>query len=303
MAKIMVENGTPRRSSWANFFFGHPWAGFYGKDNLRKSFWSTTERRFPIGNAYSYTMKIFLSVSVDEMKWAGKKQNITPMWKVLNKEVDLGEPTSFFDHVHLACTQRQCEISKDTVDNYRTMFESRISARATVKLPCSENLRISSWSVTWKGISRNVWNDIVSWRTRRLNNSTKYQLHASMTTTSKKKWNPWENCPKNALNFSEMQILGMYWKTGYSVVSEQTLHDPSQNGQSLWQTIFSFDLSHSSYMWLQPILSCEKHCQTLQIVTVSRLRFCMISWGFKFYIKWNIVHLRKPYVCSNQLDV
>ena len=50
------------------------------------------------------------------------------MWKVLNKEVDLGEPTSFLDHVYLGCTQRQFEISKDIVDYYRTMFESRISA-------------------------------------------------------------------------------------------------------------------------------------------------------------------------------
>ena len=68
------------------------------------------------------------------------------MWKVLNKEVDLGEPTAFLDHVYLGCTQRQCQTSKDTVDNYRTMFESRISAGATDKLPCSENLCISSWS-------------------------------------------------------------------------------------------------------------------------------------------------------------
>ena len=50
------------------------------------------------------------------------------MWKLLNKEVDLGEPTSFLDHVYLGCTQRQCEISKDIVDTYRTMFESRISS-------------------------------------------------------------------------------------------------------------------------------------------------------------------------------
>ena len=64
-------------------------------------------------------------------KLAGKKQNIDP--KVLNKEVDLGEPTSFLDHVYLVCTQRQCEISRDIVDNYRTMFESRISAGATEK--------------------------------------------------------------------------------------------------------------------------------------------------------------------------
>ena len=73
------------------------------------------------------------------------------MWKVPNKEVDLGEPTSFLDHVYLGCTQRQCEISKDIVDNYRTMFESRISAGATEKIPCSENLSISSWSYDMEG--------------------------------------------------------------------------------------------------------------------------------------------------------
>ena len=50
---------------------------------------------------------------VDDIKLAGKKHNIDPMWKLLNKEVDLGEPTSFLDHVYLGCTQRQCEISKD----------------------------------------------------------------------------------------------------------------------------------------------------------------------------------------------
>ena len=33
---------------------------------------------------------------------------------------------------------------------------------------------------------RNVWNDIVSWQTGRLNSSAKCLLHASMTTTSKK---------------------------------------------------------------------------------------------------------------------
>ena len=94
---------------------------------------------------------LFLSVYVDDIKLDGKKQHLDPMWKVLNKEVDLGEPTSFLDHAYLACTQRQCEISKDTVDNYRTMFESRISAGATEKLPCSENLYISLWSYDMEG--------------------------------------------------------------------------------------------------------------------------------------------------------
>ena len=94
---------------------------------------------------------LFLSVYVDDIKLAGKKQNIDPMWKVLNKEVELGESTSFLDHVYLGCTQRQGEISKDNVDNYRTMFESRISEEGTEKLPRSENIRISFWSHDMEG--------------------------------------------------------------------------------------------------------------------------------------------------------
>ena len=39
---------------------------------------------------------LFLSVYVDDFKLAGKKQNIDPMWKILNKEVHLGECA----HVH-----------------------------------------------------------------------------------------------------------------------------------------------------------------------------------------------------------
>ena len=45
------------------------------------------------------------------------------------KEVDLGEPTSFLDHVHLGCPQRECKTSKDIVDNYRDVFEFSMSAR------------------------------------------------------------------------------------------------------------------------------------------------------------------------------
>ena len=37
------------------------------------------------------------------------------------------------------------------MDNYRAMFESRNSAGANEKLPCSVNLRISSWSNDMEG--------------------------------------------------------------------------------------------------------------------------------------------------------
>ena len=105
-----------------------------------------------------------------------------------SKVVDLGEPTSFLDHVYLRCTQRQCEIIKDIVDNYRTMFESRTSAGGTEKLQGSEIFSVFLRGPTiWRGMPIIVWNDIVSWQTGQLNNSTKYQLHALTTITSKKK--------------------------------------------------------------------------------------------------------------------
>ena len=43
---------------------------------------------------------------------AGKKLNIHPMWKILMKDVDLGEPTSFLDHVYLGCTQTRLQNKK-----------------------------------------------------------------------------------------------------------------------------------------------------------------------------------------------
>ena len=52
--------------------------------------------------------RFFFSDNVDDIKMAGKKQNLFPMWKKM-KLVDLGEPTSFLDNVHLGCTQRGCK--------------------------------------------------------------------------------------------------------------------------------------------------------------------------------------------------
>ena len=80
----------------------------------------------------------------DEMELAGKKQNTD----LLMKDVDMGEPTSFFDHFYLGCTLRECQSSKNIVDNYWIMFEPRISAGALEKLPSAGKIdaNISSWS-------------------------------------------------------------------------------------------------------------------------------------------------------------
>ena len=69
------------------------------------------------------------------------------------KDIDLGERTSFLDHVYLGCTQREYQTNKDIVDNYKNMFESRISAVAVEKLPSTgkPEANISPWSYDMEG--------------------------------------------------------------------------------------------------------------------------------------------------------
>ena len=116
---------------------------------------------------------LFSFVCVDDIKLVGKKQNLDPMWKVLNKEgqfvrinIFLGVTytwVAFIDNV---------EISKEIVDNYRTMFESRISAGWLAKLPFPQNLRISSWSYDMVGHAKKCVE-----RYCELANKTTQQLH------------------------------------------------------------------------------------------------------------------------------
>ena len=125
---------------------------------------------------------------VDDIKLAGKKQNIDPVWKVLCKEVDLGEPTSFLDHVYLGCTQRRCEISKKILLTITEPILNHEFPRGELKNYHVRKIFVFfRGHMTWKVMPRNVWSDIVSWRTKRPNNFSKYQLHASMTTTLKRK--------------------------------------------------------------------------------------------------------------------
>ena len=56
------------------------------------------------------------------------------MLKKLMKNVNMDEPTSFFYHVYLGCTQRECTQNETIVGQYGKMFELHISVGATGKL-------------------------------------------------------------------------------------------------------------------------------------------------------------------------
>ena len=111
---------------------------------------------------------------------------------------------------------------------------------------------------TWKVMSRNVWNEIVSWQTRRLNKSTKCQLHGLTTIISKKKdWNLQETCQKFGLklfwNAFTWHVLANTWFCGHWT----NLHDPSQNRPKratnnylVWSLTFVIHvITNSIVMW------------------------------------------------------
>ena len=135
--------------------------------------------------------------------WPGKSRTLVRLWKFSY----LGEATSFLDHVYFGCTQRECHISKDIVDTCRNMFESRISAGATEKLPETKATEkpdantISSWPCDMEGHAKKFVERHCELAIKnKLSNYTKSQRHAWMIIISKKKnWNPWENLQKHAL--------------------------------------------------------------------------------------------------------
>ena len=130
------------------------WPGLLWERQFEKILWKHGWEKIPNWECLfcsSWKRIILLCVCGMTWNWLERNKILIRCGKYSTKKSDLGEPTSFLDHVYLGCTQRQCETSKDIVDNYRTMFESRISAGGVEKLPYPQNLRISPWSYDMAG--------------------------------------------------------------------------------------------------------------------------------------------------------
>ena len=220
--KSWPQYGRPSRSSWKGSV-----RSSFGKTIMGKVIWDDPieawlGENIMLGMSLLYIVRKDYSYqcNVDDIKIGWKE---TKSWS----DVESTQQRSWFGRTNIfpgscilgRCTRRQCEISKDIVDNYRTMFESRMSAGGIREITNSSKYSYFLM-VLWHGwsLQRNVWNDIVSWQTGRLNNFTKSVGELS------------EVCSPNC---SEMLTLGTNWKTRYSLVLWTNLHDPSQNGPKL----------------------------------------------------------------------
>ena len=134
----------------------------------------------------------------------GREETLAQYGKYFLKDVDLGEPTSFFEHVHLGCTQRECQRNKDIVDKYRKTFESNVSAGATEKSLYSEMLAQTFLHglMMLKVMQRNAWDDIANWREEQINRFAKVATPCLDDHHLKKKWDLLENCQKYAHKWS-----------------------------------------------------------------------------------------------------
>ena len=87
--------------------YGHPLAGLYWEKHCQKAIFKAGFEKV-MGHECLYVNKekqLFLSVYVDDFKMAGKASNITPMWKVLGKDLELDPPVPSTSAVYLGCTQ------------------------------------------------------------------------------------------------------------------------------------------------------------------------------------------------------
>ena len=231
------------------------------------------------------------------------------MWKILRKEVDLGEPTSFLDHVCLDCTQRECETSKDVVDNFRNMFESRISAGAKEKLLFSgrHDANISAWSRDMEGHAKKcveIYSELANKTTEKWIIESRDAMHGLSSIWRRRKWISWRLIHCLLTNCSKMSIFGSYWCRPvflrYVNKFACALMKWSKACDKRLARLISY-IHHTCKFWA--ILFCGTHSTTMQIRIVSRLWFCRRPWRFQVNISWNSVHFRKPNINANKLDV
>ena len=168
--------------------YGHPLAGLLWERHFEKILLKHGWEKVPNWEClFVHRDKgLFFSVYVDEIKLVGKKILVRCGKYSIKKLI--------WENQHLSWIMYTWAALNDNVKQAKILM--------TITEPCSNHefprgelknyhtrkiFVFHHGLMTWLVMQRSVWNDIESWQTRRLSNSTKYPLHASMTTTLKRK--------------------------------------------------------------------------------------------------------------------
>ena len=207
-----------------------------------------------------------------------KETNLDPMLKLLNKRIRFRRVHIFPGScVCLGCNPRQCQTSKDIVDNHRIMFESRIFAVGSEKNHHTPQIFVFLHGLMiWNVMQRNVWSDIASHQ-----NKTFQQFYKTCTPCI------------DEHHFKEEENA-VCWIIVTSNGRRRNLHDRPQKGPKLvtnawidWYHTFITHVNTNSFaLWTTPQnnADCDSDCG----------RF----WGFKIHF-WGTLHFLTSYISSN----
>ena len=251
---------------------------------------------------------LFLSVYVDDIRIAGKKQNLAPMWKrLMKKNVDIDEPTSFLDHVYSGCTQRACEpneghhwtIHKNVRITYFCWSNREITGMA-------KNLTHKPWRGPYdmEVHAQKCVERYCEWHTRKWSNFRPL-------VQSGRTWISPRIVRSFITNCFEMLVLGTNWTTWHLVVREQSVKISHKlglkhviNDKQSWIHIFI------TQMTIVKNCPCGEHGTALQTWVISRIRLCRRPSGFKVNLRRCIVYFLEAEhlfqsvgVCKKQTSV
>ena len=241
--------------------------------------------------------------------WLERGQNIDPMWKVLNKEVDLGERTSFLDHVYLRCTHRPCEISKDCWQllNHVWITNFRGGNRKA-------SILWESWyffMVFWYGRSCEEMWGMILWVSKQGDSTTQqsiYSLHRWPPLQKRRLEIRGRSVKKKCWQIvSEMLILGTGWETWYTMVCEQNCTIHHKMDKSLLLRVESYIVRFWEVIHLFPTSwDMQENCSNFSFTQFNRIRNhflgCRIevgwysrSWFMGFDRRSSWKHESEPY--------
>ena len=313
MAKIMVQYRRHSCSSWTKCVRSSFGRNVVGKaireSSIEVQLWESSD----LGMLLSLPRKRTVLVCVcgrNETCWKEREHKSNMEDKM--KDVDLREPTSFLDHVYWRCTQRECQISKDIVNTYRCMFESRISTGAVEKYkkrkPRGHLMpkRYLHGLMTWKVMQRNVWKEIANWRIKQ---RTVYKVATRCMEDHQFKEEEIGSVGELSIVCSQIVLKCVYifgtnsW-TWYFFGLWTNLLVRSLNGQKLVTKRLARLISYIHH-------TCEhrQYCfvgntaQQCRLGLFRWLRLCRRPWRLEVNIRRNSVHFRKSHVCANKLDV
>ena len=132
--------------------------------------------------------------------------------------MDIDEPTSFLDHVYLGYTQRECKPNEAIIEQYKTMFESRISAEATEKFPGWQRPRAQTVARSFdmeghaqKCVGR--YSELVNMKVEHFYKVSHPCLDDHQFKQEELELNLLENCWGLLANCLDMLVLGTNWTT------------------------------------------------------------------------------------------